>query len=260
LNIDTKNYYGVVAITGASSGLGAAMAKLIAPKSKAIILIGRTKEKLLKVKNEVSAANPKMLVHPIVCDLTFPEHRKRLIDDLSKLKLDTLILNAGSGIFKKFTEARFVDHMRTIELNITATVDIMYHLLPTLDPRCRVQVISSHSSEIRVPHFSVYAAAKTFLTLWAETLAIELKQSKLTFSIICAGAMETEFGHRAGIPKMVSKIASPEEIAGKCIRLLDKPGTHYLTIYDKMVWAINRFLPRCLVDFLISWVQRRYIK
>jgi short-subunit dehydrogenase len=256
----TATRYGVVAITGGSSGLGAAIAAQIAGEAKTLLLIGRSKEKLQKLMAALNQKFPKVRIHPIVCDLTNAEHRKRLIGDLSKLKIDTLILNAGSGVFKKFLEAQYADHLRTIDLNITANVDLAYHLIPTLSPNARIQVISSHSSEMRIPNFSVYAPAKTFLTLWAQTLALELRNTGKTVSIICAGAMDTDFGPRAGIPKMVSKIATPSEIALKCVARLDRAGTHYLTAYDKLIWAMNRFLPRFLIDFLISKIQGRYLK
>lgn len=252
--------YGVVAITGASGGLGAAIATQIAGEAKALLLIARNKDRLQKLRSAILAQHPGVRVHPIVCDLTVAEHRKRLIQDLSQLKIDTLVLNAGSGVFKKFLDAQYSDHLKTIELNITANVDLAYHLIPTLDPKARIQVITSHSAEMRIPNFSVYAPAKTFLTHWAQTLAIELKPTTKTVSIVCAGAMETDFGPRAGIPKMVSKIATSSEIANKCVRLLEKPGTHYLTMYDKIIWAMNRFLPQFFIDFLISKIQGRYLK
>ncbi|MBS1959504.1 MAG: SDR family NAD(P)-dependent oxidoreductase [Bdellovibrionales bacterium] len=260
MNTPESQKYGVVVITGASGGLGAAIAKKIAPDSKALILIARSKDKLQKIQSELRQANPRTKIQPILCDLTIAEHRKRLIADLATLRIDTLILNAGSGVFKKFFEAKYSDHLKTIELNIIANIDLTYHLVPTMNSTGRVQIITSHSNEMRIPNFSTYAPAKTFATLWAQTLALEQKDTPMKFSIICAGAMATEFGPSAGIPKMVSKIATPDEIAVKCVRLLDRDGAHYLTLYDKIIWALNRFLPRFFIDFLIARIQARYIK
>ena len=129
-----------------------------------------------------------------------------------------------------------------------------------MGPNPRVQVITSHSNELRVPNFSTYAPAKTFATLWAQTLALELRSTNTKISIICAGAMDTEFGSRAGIPKMVSAIASPDQIAEKCIARLDSAGTFYLSLYDKLIWAMSRYLPRFIIDFLVSRIQARYVQ
>jgi hypothetical protein len=183
-----------------------------------------------------------------------------LIRDLSPLKIDTLVLNAGGGIFKPFFEASYDDHLNTLELNVTANLDLAYHLIPTLDPMARIQVITSHSAGLRIPNFAVYAAAKTFLTVWAQTLQMELASSgsKKRVSVICAGAMATEFNQRAGIPKMVSTPALPADVAKKCVALLDSAGTHYLSTYDWLISWVNRILPLNWTNAIVLRIQAKY--
>lgn len=259
--LPVKTKYGVAAVTGASSGLGAEIAMAMASDAKALILIARSAHKLETVKKKILEKHPKLFVHTMVCDLSYSDDRYELIQKLSPLKIDTLILNAGSGVFKKFFEARYEDHEQTIAVNIMANVDLIYHLYPTLDREARVQIITSHSSGLRIPHFAVYAAAKTFLTTWAQTLILEqAPKDQRTLSIIAAGAMATEFGEHAGIPKMVSTPATPAEVAQQCLDRLGKSGTHFLSLYDRLIHWVNRILPDFLVNAIIARVQGKYLQ
>lgn len=158
----TQTRYGVVAITNASNELGSAIATQIGTDAKALLLIDRNKDRLQKLLSQMESRHTKLRIHPIVCDLNVADHRKRLIADLSKLKIDTLILNSAS------------------ESLLAAYNDFLNQLIPTLDPKAKIQILANKA-----------------VIQWAQTIALELGSTTKITSIIGRDSTSTDFALNA---------------------------------------------------------------
>ena len=252
-------------IVGASGGLGRALAFELAPVCDSIFLASRNLERLSELRSELTAKHPGCAVRVFGLDL---ESADSVGDFLARIgefpALDLLIMNAGYGTFKKFLEADWSDHRATVMGNLLGTMKVVHALLPGMGARAlasgyraELMLVSSHSSGMRIPHFSVYVPAKTFITQWGRTLAMELKDQGVGVTIPCPGAMATEFSVRSGIPKMVSTPEPPGKIAKDCVSLIGKGGVHYLNWYDRFLQFANWISPVFLMDAVVDRVQQR---
>ena len=252
-------------IIGASGGLGRALALELAPVCDSLFLASRNLGRLAELKAELGAKAPACSVLVFGLDLEVADS----IDDfLSRVRglppVEMLIMNAGYGTFKKFLDADWSDHRATLMGNLLGTMKVVHSLLPGMGERAlasgyqaELMLVSSHSSGMRIPHFSVYVPAKTFLTQWGRTLAMELKGKGVRVTIPCPGAMATEFSVRSGIPKMVSTPESPGKIAKQCVRLVGRGGVHYLNWYDRFLQFANWIFPVFLMDAVVDRVQQK---
>jgi short-subunit dehydrogenase len=280
-----------VAITGASKGLGEALAREWVATHGAstglLVLMGRDEAKLRVLATEFDTKAAKKICEVWVGDLTIDRDRRELVQKLAQQNVDTLILNAGFGYFRSFVDSAIEEQVQTVQGNIIANLEMVHAWLRShlgsasgssaalsagrVDSLSGFQresrpwnllIVSSHGYQMRVPHFATYVASKTFLTDWASTLALELKTEghSATVSIVCPGAMQTEFSTRAKIPKMIATPAASTALAKKILAKVGRPGIHYLTMYDQVIRFLNWFLPRALMDWIVITTQTRALK
>lgn len=252
-------------IVGASGGLGRSLACELAPVCESLILASRNLGRLSQLKAELEGRFPNCVVHVFSIDLEIASSVDEFVSRMRELPpVELLIMNAGYGTFKKFLDAEWSDHQATLLGNLLGTMKVVHSLLPGMGERAlasgyraELLLVSSHSSGMRIPHFSVYVPAKTFLTQWGRTLAMELKGKGIGVTIPCPGAMATEFSVRSGIPKMVSTPEPPEKIAKECVRLIGRGGVHYLNWYDRFLQFANWISPVFLMDAVVDRVQQK---
>ena len=194
----------VVAITGASSGIGAAFARKLAPTHD-LILIARRRERLVALASEFShiyGTNSEI----VEADLTKEDDTVRVADRIgSEPRLVLLVNNAGFGTRGRFWEAPVERQERMHKLHVMATVRLSHAALRNLVQRDVGGIINvaSVSAFVRVQGTVSYAATKTWMTTFTEGLYLELKgiRSNVTVQALCPGYTYSEFHEALGVQR-----------------------------------------------------------
>ena len=200
-----KNDRGYALITGASQGLGAAIAMELARNGFGVLLVARSEEALKKVAAEISALNGGR-AEVLVADLFAPDAVERIVTwaNGSGKSITCLVNNAGQGLWGLFGELPLADQLRMMHLNMTVPVELTHRLLPQLKraERSYVLNISSMTAYSAMATFAVYSGSKTFLLRWSRSLRLELRDTPVSVTAICPGSIITGFTERAGMMAM----------------------------------------------------------
>jgi hypothetical protein len=181
-------------ITGASSGIGEALARRFAKEGYALVLVARRADKLRSLAAELAAANGvPAVVQP--ADLTRPGAAQALASALKRkrVEVDVLVNNAGvleQGAFCAIGAGR---HQQLIDLNVSALTAMLAAFLPGMRERgCgRVLNVASIAAFQPVPTLATYAATKAYVLSLTESLSEELKGSGVTVTALCPGITAT---------------------------------------------------------------------
>lgn len=176
----------VVLITGASTGIGRATAVHLAAAGAVVLLVARTEELLLSLRDELRATGARADAYP--CDLLDLD----AVDDLVARVLadhghvDVLVNNAGMSIRRKVVHSRerFHDFERPMQLNYFAALRLTTGLLPSMVERQTGQVVnvSSWAVQVRPPRFSGYTASKAALEAWSDCVQAEVMDDGIVFT------------------------------------------------------------------------------
>lgn len=227
-------------ITGASRGIGRALAIELARFNCSLLLTALEGDELSAVSNELRS---KFSVHveTMACDLSDFEARKNLINWILDWREppDILINNAGLGYFGRFESSDWNRIEKTIALNVSALIHLTYELIPILKTRPHVKIVNISSGVARLPYpgLAVYGATKAFVSSFSQSLAVELAGSPISVLCFHPGFTMSSFIESAGmdmrkVPKIL--IHTPEEIATQVVRAMKK---------DKQ-WAYSDILTR----------------
>ena len=234
-------------ITGASSGMGAEMAKILADRGYDLILVARRKTRLTKIKKDL---NPDVDIELITMDISSTFNCMELYNQVKDQNIDILINNAGFGIFGDFTETSLDKELDMIDTNIKAVHILTKLFLTDFTKRNRGYILNVASSAAFVPGplMATYYASKAYVLRLTESINEELRQvkSNVVVSALCPGPVDTEFNKVAKVQfnikamssKDVAKYAIDKLLKGKMIII---PG-----IIMKLNFWFNRFLPERL--------------
>lgn len=186
----------VVAITGASSGIGAVFARKLAPGHD-LLLIARRKERLEDLSRHLSTEHGAR-VDILVADLSKQDDLDRVADRIeTEPNLTLLVNNAGFGSRGLFWKAHYDQQEQMHKLHILATLRLSHAALRNMVPRDRGGIINvaSVSAFIRSPGMTGYAATKSWMTAFTEGLYLELKyaDSHVAVQALCPGFTYSEF-------------------------------------------------------------------
>jgi short-subunit dehydrogenase len=185
-------------ITGASSGIGADLARLFAADGYELVLVARSEDKLHDLAKTLGV---KSTVLPI--DLARPGAAKRVFDALveKSINVDVLVNNAGVGTAGRFTDYDVAKDDDMIEVNIFALTELTKLLLPAMVSRKQGKILNVASTAAFQPGplMAVYYATKAYVLSFSEAIADELKDSGVTVTALCPGPTATGFGNVAGV-------------------------------------------------------------
>jgi uncharacterized protein len=197
--LDHKEWRKVALITGASSGIGLDLARLMAPNFD-LVITARHADQLDKVALELQAKHGSH-VHAIAGDLSHPGVAHQIFSEVERrgLTVDILINNAGFGASGAFAESNLQNELEMIELNITALTALTKLALPGMLKRRwgKIMNVASTAGFQPGPWMAVYYATKAYVILFSEAIANELKGSGVTVTCLCPGATATNFARRA---------------------------------------------------------------
>lgn len=209
-----------VLITGASGGIGLETARQLAAKGYHLTLVARNEEKLSKAVKNLSGTG-----HTVwVADLTDKNDLQKLLDHLKTEKYDVLINNAGAGIYGKFVEMPLADQLAIMQLNMNALVTLSYAFLQNASSGDALVNIGSMLAHSSLPGGSVYAATKSFVANFSESLWYEFKKKGVFVMGFNPGAAASDFhanagGHTSDFPKFV--MSSVEDVARELVKALE---------------------------------------
>jgi uncharacterized protein len=189
----------VALVTGASSGIGAALAREAAKDGHDLVLVARRREPMEALAAELKAAGAETTI--ILADLNKPGAAAALMQDIERrgLVIDTLINNAGLGDAGRFDRADPEKISSMLEVNIVAVTELTRLVLPKMLARRsgKVMLIASTAAFQPGPGMAVYYATKAYVLSFGRALCYELRRTGVTVTTLCPGATATEFAHVA---------------------------------------------------------------
>jgi short-subunit dehydrogenase len=189
-------------ITGASSGIGADLARSLARRGHGVVLVARRTERLEELAAELHDEQA-VRAEPLACDLSDAGERAAMLDRLGELGLtvEVLVNNAGfgsGGLFQKLDQER---ELQMVRLNVEAVVDLCGRFVPEMVRAGRGAVlnVASTASFQPLPRQATYAATKAFVSAFTDGIYADLRGTGVTATCLCPGPVETEFPDSAGI-------------------------------------------------------------
>lgn len=240
-------------ITGASSGIGYEMAKILAAKGYSLVIVARRTDRLEVLKAELLTQYD-ISIHVVTLDLSTKDAIYHLFDYTSALNLDIEILinNAGFGLQCNFINQPTDSIVDMIQLNAIAPSLLTRLFVPGFIKRGggKILQVSSGSAFLPTPYVSNYAATKSFIRYLSEALRFELQNQPVTISTLYPGYTESEFGDVAQtkVPWFIQMTqTSSRSVAEAGIRGMLKGKKSILPgWFNKMsIWCVS-FLPRPL--------------
>lgn len=208
-------------ITGASKGIGKAIAEKMAQQKVNVLLVARS-ESLLQQQVMYLTSTYLIQADYIAIDLSADGAVQQLMDWCvqKKYSINILVNNAGYGLGGAFENYSIKEYQNMMRVNMSVPVELCRTLIPYLSqqPQSHILNIASSAAYQAVPGLSVYAATKSFLLSFSRGLRYELRNSCISVTAVCPGATDTEFSDRAKLGEKAKKAASklnmtPEVVA-----------------------------------------------
>ena len=241
----------IALVTGATAGIGAAYAELLAKAGFDLVLVARDLPRLNTVANNLKKSY-KIKVETIKADLTKPMQlanvEKRLAN--AAKPIEVLINNAGFGIKDSFLDSELKREQELLDVLVTAPMRLTHAVLPLMVKRNSGIVVNVSSIASWIAG-GTYSSAKSYLTVFSEYLNNELKGTKVKVSALCPGFTRTEFHQRGkmrmtGLPNFMwldaNKLVAKSWSDAQKNKAVSVPGFQYKTLA-----IIAQYAPRPLV-------------
>jgi uncharacterized protein len=238
---------GTALITGASSGIGAELARLCAGGGYDVVLVARQQAALEELASSLSAAHG-VSARALVADLAEPAATRLVFESAGAV--DILINNAGFGLRGAYSETDWEAEARMIQVNITALAHLTKLYLPGMIARRsgRILNVASTAAFVPGPFMAIYYATKAFVFSFSLAVANELQGTGVTLTVLCPGPTRTNFFEAAGTANsnlLKGPSMSAAEVAreGYDAMMAGKPEIIAGSRNRWMIWG-TRFAPR----------------
>jgi short-subunit dehydrogenase len=239
-------------VTGASSGIGLELARLLAKDCFDLVLVAQDEGKLLTAADEIRDSY-QVTVHTIAKNLAQADAGEVLCREIHALgadDLDVLVNDAGIGVWGPFVSTPLEDHLRVIAVNLMALTTLTHRMVPHLARRKgKVLNLASVASFQPGPNMAVYYATKAYVLSLSLALAEELAPFGVSVTALCPGPTETEFAVRAGMDDTRAfqgpMPMSPADVAEIGYKAMNN-GEHMVIagVRNKVMTELERFLPQ----------------
>jgi short-subunit dehydrogenase len=258
----------VAIVTGASSGLGRALAQKLAARGHVVLAIARRTERLAELARPGTAAGDGR-IEPLALDVSAPDAADRIHAEARRLgEIGWLVNNAGSSTFGRLEAARVEEQRALVRLNCEALVTLTTRVLPDLVRAGRgiVLQIASAAGLQPTPGWAVYGASKAFVISLAEAMSEELRGSGVSVTALCPGPMATEFFNHGDDPAVAASRRrpfwelTPEACAEEGLRAALAGRTVAVVGRTNRALALSgRLAPRALLRFIAAKISLRYV-
>jgi uncharacterized protein len=248
-------------VTGASSGIGAEIARILAAEGVELVLTARRRDALDKLAAECRARGAGAQV--IVADLGRPGAAAALwAEATAGGPIEILVNNAGFGYFRPFQAADWDRDAELLQLNVTSLVELSRRFVSARAGRAErayLLNVASIAAYQSVPGFAVYASSKAFVRNFTEALHDELLGTPISATCICPGGTKTEFHAAAGAGDYGwianRSMMTAAEVAAIAVRAMRKGKRNVLPgLVNKLsCWGV-RLVPRRIASWLATRV------
>ena len=233
----------VVLITGASSGIGEAIAREFSYRQALVILIARREEKLKEITKEINAAQGRCFY--IVSDITKKEEVEKIFYEVEKKyrKIDILINNAGIGLKKKIDEIEYEEWKKVIDLNLNSVFLFCSKAIQNMkknEVKGTILTVSSLAGKINIPGYSGYCCSKHAVSSLMQCIKWEVIKHNISVSTIHPYKVQTEFFKTYLKQPSRKQMLLPKDIAVYLVALAEK---NYLKV---MYYQVSNFIKRII--------------
>lgn len=264
--MDNEKNQQTILLTGASSGIGFEMAKILAQKNYNLILSSRKENALNTLKNEIlSNINNKISVIVIPIDLSKQDSAFKLFEECEKanLKVDILINNAGFAVFTDDEFKKPQDIVDMLNVNIISLTSLCNLFGKKMKERRSGSImnIASAGAYMPLPMTMCYGASKNYVLEYSKGLSYELKKYNVSVTCVSPGMTNTNFFKTSNMK--ISKsynflLMTPKQVAGICVSaLLKKKRTVITGIKNKLTVLFTKLVPN---SFLYKTIRKSYDK
>jgi uncharacterized protein len=249
-------------ITGASSGIGKALAFEFAAGGFNLLLVARNETALTEVAAQCRQKH-RIETEIFAADLSCGDLVEKLVAVLrSKAdQFEVLVNNAGFGIHGEFASSSIDENIQLLNVQLTAALRLTNAVLPAMIARRSGKILNVASvySFSPVPFQSVYGACKAFLLSFSSAIQNELAGTGVTVTVFCPGVTQTEFRSRAGIGEKHKQSGITAETAARIAYRDTLRGMHIVVpgIANRLYVFVSHILPYPLVARLIRFINRK---
>jgi uncharacterized protein len=251
-------------VTGASSGIGADIARSLARRGHGLVLTARRTDRLEQLAKELRDRHG-VRAETIACDLSEADARAALVSEIEELGLEVEVLvnNAGfgsGGLFQSLDQER---ELQMVRLNVDAVVDLCGRYVPKMVRARRGALlnVASTASFQPLPKQATYSATKAFVSSFTDALHADLRGTGVTATCVCPGPVKTEFPEAAGIDEAADNLpgifwTDSEDVAEDAVKGLESGKRQVIPGPINRVTAIGgQHAPR---GILLSLASRFY--
>ncbi|ARR80214.1 SDR family NAD(P)-dependent oxidoreductase [Mycobacterium intracellulare] len=240
-------------VTGASSGIGADIARELADRGHGVTLVARREDRLRDLADELAG---RVRVEVIACDVADSAARAGLFDEVERrgLTVDILVNNAGIGTMGSVTKIPVADEIAQVRVNVEAVIDLSTRAVQRMVPRGRGAILNvgSTAGYQPFPGQAGYAATKAFVNNYTQGLRGELAGTGVTVALLCPGPVRTEFVKSAGMDERDFADAFPKfmwkpsrEVARAGVDALDRDRPTVIPgLPSQISTRLFQFMPR----------------
>jgi len=249
-----------VIVTGASSGLGREMARDLAKRHNAnVILVARRRERLQELQIELETKY-RVQARVICADLAKREDVDRVFSEAtSGADVQAVVLNAGITHFGHHHELSWEEFETMLDTNVKSAVRLTHHFVPYLlgkDQGGAIMLVTSMSGLQPVPYQTAYSSTKAFLTTFGLGLHHELAGKNLSITTFAPGGIATEMVENNGLGAHFGKgmqLQAAEYVAREAVNaLVQRKYLHVPGQFNRLQLFLPRFLPRRLVGTVVA--------
>jgi hypothetical protein len=247
-------------VTGASSGIGAALARELATHGAKLILTARRQDRLEALASELTAKGTEVRI--VTADLNDPAAPEQLYQatEGAGLPVDILVNNAGLGQYGAFCQSPVEQELSQVRVNCEAMVRLTRLFVPRMIERRSgwVLVLASTASFQPVPYIATYAASKAFDRFFALGLAAEVARFGVKVTALCPGPTNSEFFDVAHASAFKNRGMQPaEDVARLAVAALARGQRTLIPTFSSSFTAFCvRFLPVRLITYYVEKVAR----
>lgn len=258
-------------VTGASSGLGRALARRCVVAGWDVVLVARRKEALREIAGELEHAQrargtghtpSRAQIHVVALDLAAERAIERLEAELATAGIDPasitlLVNNAGVGELGPFIKNTTEQIDAAIALNVRAVTQVVHRFAPLMRPGSTICTIASVAAFAPGPLMAVYYATKAYALSLGEALHEELRPRGIRVVTVCPGPFRSGFHASAGI-RAAGRLPTSDMVAVRVMRAVKRGRAVTPIGFGAWIWALTApRLPRVFARRIIGWLQAR---
>lgn len=253
-------------ITGASSGIGEAIAREYSRRGKPLILTARRTDRLEALAKELSVNAPCVVIAADLADRNAP---KKLFEQTQGqgLSVDTLVNNAGYGVPGRYLSSDWKTHADFLQVMIHAVGELTHLYLPAMEASGHGRILNIASLAGLVPSsagHTMYGATKSWLIRFSECLALETAAKGVNVAALCPGFTYSEFHDVNGMRSSISKLPkfiwlSSEQVAKLGVDAVESGKTRMITgRTNKLIALLCKYLPDWIARSLVASKSKQF--